>query len=240
VDLRPKENLQQRQSKNSVDSVRHFNGAMKGMKAMDRKTLTIEVAMESYIAHPYWPERERVIQIELHSHVKMLKSDDKKAAAIKGQLEKDGLTLEDFEELKRKAAREWYRLDCDDSNTEIIIPRHQVAGALVETINRTPKAVNGGYNADSFRHVVRIADFHTGKTKADGTYSRYVKLDTSNKRSLQENEFIEKFLATGSISVSTDAKADVLKRLFAYAFDEVGVGAARKMGYGRGRLVKCE
>jgi len=207
---------------------------------MQRKQLVVEIAMESYIAHPFWPEREHVIRIELHAGLNRLRNEEKKVAALKGQLEKEGLTVEDYHELQRRAAREWYRIDPTDEASEIIIPRHQVAGCLVETINRTPKAVNGGYNADSFRHIVRVGDFSTGKKKPDGVYSRYVKLDGSNKRSLQENEKIERFTALGKISVPSDAKPGVLRRLFAYAFEEVGVGAARKMGCGRGVVKRCE
>ena len=207
---------------------------------MSRKEVTVEIAMESYIAHPYWPEREQLIQIQLLSGINRLKNDDKKLAALKGQLEKDGLTMADYENLKVRAARQWYRVDPEDEISEIVIPRHQIAGCLVETINRTPKALHGVYNADSFRHVVRISWFLTGRNKADGVFRRYVKLDTSNKRSLQENEVLEHFTAAGTLSVPTDTKLDALKRFLSYAFDEIGLGAARKMGYGRGALLTCD
>ena len=207
---------------------------------MDRKILTVTVKMESYIAHPFWPEKERLIQIELHAHLKLLKNEDKKAAALKGQLDKEGLTMADYEALQVRAAREWYRIDPHDDASEIVVPRHQIAGCLVETINRTPKAINGGYNADSFRHVVRMSDFGTGKMTGDRVYSRYVKLDGSNKRSLQENAVIENFSMTGKVSVKPDVKPEPLARLLAYAFDEVGIGAARKMGFGRGTLLSCK
>lgn len=205
-----------------------------------RKTIRCQIAFESYIAHPYWPERERVISIELKSGVNRLKLEDKKEAALKSQCEKEGITLADYREFIEKAARQWYRRDNDDVDSPIVIPRHQLAGCLVETIGRTPKAVHGKYNADSFRHHVRLSDFITDRTAADGVFDRYVKLEGSNKRDHQQNETIKTFVAEGTLSVPSDTKAEDLKRLVAYAVCEVGVGASRKMGYGFGEIVEFE
>jgi CRISPR/Cas system CMR subunit Cmr6 (Cas7 group RAMP superfamily) len=59
-------------------------------------------------------------------------------------------------------------------------------------------------------------------------------------RSLQSNDFIERFTATGTFSVPVDDKVADLKRLLSYAVEETGIGACRKMGYGRGILVELE
>ena len=140
----------------------------------ERKEITCVLSMESYIAHPYWPEREKVIGIQLRSGVNRLKLEDKKLAALKSECEKQGITLADYYSFVEKAARQWYRLDNDDADSTIIIPRHQLAGSLVETIGRTPKAVHGKYNAESFRHHVRISDFTTDRTAHDEVFDRYV------------------------------------------------------------------
>lgn len=216
-----------------------------GKSVAERKTIRCAIQFESYIAHPYWPEREKAIRIQLHSGVNRLKNDDKKVAAIKGQCEKEGITVEEYEKMLGLAGRQWYRVDSYDLTTPIIIPRHQLAGCLVETVGRTPKAIKGKYEKDSFRALVQLSDFVTEKTEKDGVFSRFVKLETSNKRDLQENEFIGRyettgaaFIATGTLNVEAEANLDDLKRLFNYAVMEVGVGASRKMGFGRGKVVE--
>jgi hypothetical protein len=196
--------------------------------------------MGSYIAHPYWPEKELVISIELKSGVNRLKLEDKKRAALKSQCEKEGISIADYHKFVEMAARPWYRVDNDDLASPIIIPRHQLAGCLVETIGRTPKAVHGKYNADSFRHHVQVSDFVTDRTEKDGVFDRYVKLEGSNKRDHQVNECLRDFVATGTLSVASDAKSDDLRRLLTYALEEVGVGASRKMGFGFGELAEFE
>jgi len=207
---------------------------------VDRKTLTLEVLFELYVAHPYWPQRERVISIQKNSGMNRQKSEDKRQAALIAQCEREGLTLTEYHELQELAARQWYRLDNDDPASEIIIPRHQLAGCLVETIGKSTKNLRGQFTKDSFRHHVKLSDLRTGKTECDGVFDRYVKLETSNMRSRQVNEFISDFVASGTVSVADYVKVSDLKRLFAHAFAETGVGAARKMGYGRGELVTLE
>lgn len=210
--------------------------AVQPAAAMNRKTLALEVMFKSYLAHPYWPERERVISIQKSSGMNRQKSDDKRQAALKAQCDKEGITIAEFLELEKRASRQWYRAD-DDPTSEIIIPRHQVAGCLVETIGRSTKNLRGHFTKDSFRHHVQLSDLRTGKFERDGVFDRYVKLETSNMRSRQVNEYISDFLASGTVNVDVDVKVSDLSRLFAHAFAEIGVGAARKMGFGRGDLI---
>lgn len=205
---------------------------------MERKVLKCKIEFEKYIAHPYWPERELLIRIAKDSGMNRLRSDAKRQTALTQECSKHDMTLEDYAKLEVLAARQFYRVSEPDG--EIIIPRHQIAGSLVHTIKFAPKNLRGKYNDDSFRALVQISDFLTGKTQKDGTYSRYVKLETSNMRSLQSNDYIERFTATGTFNVHVDDKVADLKRLLSYAVEETGIGACRKMGYGRGILVELE
>lgn len=206
---------------------------------MSTLTLRCELKFESYIAHPYWPERETVIRIVTDSGMNRQKSDDKRIMALKGELEKRGLSIAQFEEIKRRANRQWYRAnDADDG--EIIIPRHQLAGCLVQTVGTTPKAVRGKYEKDSFRHEVRLSDFLTGKLAADEVFRRYVRLNPNVPRSLQENDVIRDFTAAGTVTLAADAKIEELKRLIGHAVRNTGVGAARKMGFGRAEIALLE
>ena len=59
-----------------------------------RKELKCELLMDRYIAHPYWSAREELIRIQRDSGMNRQKSDEKRAAALKAQLNKVGLTIE--------------------------------------------------------------------------------------------------------------------------------------------------
>ena len=207
---------------------------------MDRTVLILEVKFDSYLAHPYWPERERVITIQKVSGMNRQKSDDKRQAALMTQCDREGISLVEYRELEKLAARPWYRVDNDDPTTEIVIPRHQVAGCLVETVGKSTKNLRGPFTKDSFRHQVQLTDLSTGKMQCDGLFDRYVRLETSNMRSRQVNEVINDFVASGTLTIAPHLKVSDLRRLFAHAFAETGVGAARKMGYGRGTLITLE
>jgi hypothetical protein len=205
-----------------------------------RTTLNCELMMDHYIAHPYWPEREELIRIQRDSGMNRQRSDEKRAAALKAQLDKAGLTMEDYRALERRAAREWYREDSVKDTGRIVIPRHQLAGCMVEAVGRAPKNLRGPFDKDSFRSMVQLSDFVTDRTDKDGVFDRYVKLEKSNMRNHQVNPFIQTFTATGTVSIPTDVKAEDLRRLLDYAVGEIGVGASRKMGYGRGMVVSLQ
>jgi hypothetical protein len=59
-------------------------------------------------------------------------------------------------------------------------------------------------------------------------------------RSRQCNEYVENFTATGTVSIPSDVKVEDLRRLLEYAVGEIGVGASRKMGFGRGVVIALE
>ena len=138
--------------------------------------------------------------------------------------------------MERRANRQWYR-EGDKDDGKIVIPRHQLAGCLVEAVGRAPKNLRGRFDKDSFRHLVQVGDFVTNKTAADGVFDRYVKLEKSNMRNRQCNEYVENFTATGTISIPTNVKTEDVQRLLEYAIEDIGVGASRKMGFGRGTVV---
>ena len=158
------------------------------------------------------------------------KSDDKRQAALMTQCDREGISLVEYRELEQLAARPWYRVDNDDPTTEIVIPRHQVAGCLVETVGKSTKNLRGPFTKDSFRHQVQLTDLSTGKMQCDGLFDRYVRLETSNMRSRQVNEVINDFVASGTLTIAPHLKVSDLRRLFAHAFAETGVGAARDWG----------
>jgi hypothetical protein len=205
--------------------------------------IRVTLAMANYIAHPFWPARNRVIEIEKKSGVNRQKSEDKRQAALKAECQRQGYTLDDYERFKQEAAEQWYR----NTSGTIIIPRHQIAGGLVQSIATAPKALRGNFDKDNFRALVQIGDFATDRREAAGVFGRFVKLEGSNQRSWQENEYIgrylnqgEPFTATGVIVLPDRKQVDTVKALLAKTVESVGIGAARKMGFGRGAIVEWE
>jgi hypothetical protein len=203
------------------------------------KPIKIILCLNNYIAHPFWPARNTCIEVEKKSGVNRQKSDEKRLAALKAECSRQGLTYEQYLDLRKQASEQWYR----NGVGVIYIPRHQISGALVQTIGTAPKALRGQFDRDNFRALVQIGDFTTDRTAADGVFSRFVKLEGSNQRSWQENEFIgcyldkgEPFEASGTIAVENEKQAETVKALLAAVVEQVGIGAARKMGFGRGRI----
>lgn len=199
------------------------------------KKYQITLQMQSYIAHPFWPARNICIEVEKKSGVNRQKSEDKRIAALKAECQKQGITYEQYLEYRKQAAEEWYR-----KGPDIMIPRHQMAGALVQAIAGAPKALRGLFSKDNFRALVQIGDFVTDRRERSGVFDRFVKLEGSNQRSRQANEYIgvyldegEPFTASGII-VCEEKQAETVKSLLAEAVQNIGVGAARKMGFGRG------
>ena len=203
--------------------------------------ISITLKMTSYIAHPFWPARNTCIEVEKKSGVNRQKSDEKRVAALKAECSRQGITYDQYLDLRKQAAEQWYR----QPDRTIYIPRHQLAGALVQCIGSAPKALRGQFDRDNFRALIHVGDFVTDRKEPDGVFARFVKLEGSNQRSFQENEYLgcylnkgEPFEAKGTIAVADAKQADTVKALLTAAVEMIGVGAARKMGFGRGRIAE--
>ena len=206
-------------------------------------TVHVTLEMTNYIAHPFWPARNACIEIEKKSGVNRQKSDEKRVQALKAECGKQNITYERYLELREEAKEQWYRND----DGVIVIPRHQIAGALVQTIGTAPKALRGSFDRDNFRALVQISDFTTELKVSAGTFGRFVKLEGSNQRSWQENDFIGQYLdkgqpfkATGVISCQDEKQMQTVKACLTTAVENTGIGASRKMGFGRGKIISWE
>ena len=209
---------------------------------MAQLEISIELTMQNYIAHPFWPARNLCIDIEKKSGVNRQKSEEKRRAALEAECGKRDMSYDDYLAAREQAAEQWYRENGPGS--AIVIPRHQLAGALVQTIAGAPKALRGPFDKDNFRAFVQLGDFLTDRERSDGTFSRFVKLEGSNQRSWQENDYIgryldkgEAFQAEGVVTIADDKTAATVKALLEKAVQSIGLGAARKMGFGRGLVV---
>lgn len=189
----------------------------------------------SYIAEPYWPEREQVVSILKQSGYNRAQSQDRREAALLKYLDKIGMTIENFHSLEKMASRPWYTTE----DGKILIPRHQISGCLVQACQSAP--AGSRIPQDELRSILKIGDFVTKKTDADAKeWSRFI-LPTdgkgnklSNQRRLTVSRYIEDFDAEGIIEFSTaDIKTKAVVDLLKHAGKRIGCGASRKMGYGR-------
>jgi len=205
-------------------------------------SLTLELHFaKGYIAHPYWPELEKVINIEKESGTRRARSEANRARALEDYLKKVGLTLDKFNKLKIAAARPFYTNGRDG---EIIIPEHQIYGMLAAAADEARSGVRIA-SRDQIRSAIQVmGPMHTGKTKADGCFERFAVVTAgtgaklSNQRALRQNDYISDF--SGTLTMSFDPAMVDPKRLrdfIAYAGREIGIGASRKLGWGRFSIV---
>ena len=190
---------------------------------------------KGYIAHPYWPERERLITIQKESGMKRLRSEAKAKQALDTYLRDRGMSMDDYRALEKAADRPFYTAN---GGSEIIIPAHHLYGCLVQGCDAAP-ASSRLAKTDQIRTVLTPSDLHTGKQKEDGVWERFVVVTAgtgaklSNQRALRSNPYIEDFDATGTIEVFGDHDRKKVHDFLAFVGREVGVGASRKLGWGR-------
>jgi hypothetical protein len=193
------------------------------------------IDIDSYIADPYWPEREELVNIEKRCGVNRIKNDDRREAALRNWLTQNKLTMEHYQELQRRAARQWYT----DDQGQIVIPRHHFSGCLVQACSSAPAGAR--FKGEELRSLVQLEDFATDRCQADETFRRFCRPTAggsnkvlSNQRTLRSNEVIRHCTAAGTIRLDADAvKPASFRALLEYAGKHVGIGASRKMGFGR-------
>ena len=86
---------------------------------------------------------------------------------------------------------------------------------------------------EQIRTILEWGDLPTGKFKADGLWERFVRNPLTNQRRLQSSQYIEEVRATGTLAIHDAAQEKKIREFVAWAGREMGVGAARKMGWGR-------
>lgn len=183
---------------------------------------------KGFLSEPYWPEREKVISIRKQSGVDRARTDEKRKAALAQGLAAAGLTMEDYLALEAAAARP-FRLAPDGT---IVIPAHALDGMMAHAAQVSPAAGRLA-RAENIRVVATWDDLRTDKTKADGVYSRFIRNPITNQRRYQESPYIEDVTATGTFRLMHDDLERKARLFVEYAGREIGVGAARKLGWGR-------
>lgn len=209
---------------------------------MPTSKMNVTLHMASYIAHPYWPEIEKSINIRKESGVSRARTQERREAALSQYLSAHSITPEQFQALEDKAKDQFYRrkdLEEQPRNPEeIMIPAHQLFGMLVAGTQSLTKALRP-CTAENIRSVLFISEFSTGRTEPDGVWSRFVVVKAgpgnklSNQRALRENEYLKHFDATGTIEYTDAVERAKLTNLLKHCGENIGIGASRKMGWGR-------
>ena len=192
-----------------------------------RITVTLHFA-KGYIANPYWPTMDRIITIRKQSGVDRARSEEKRTKTLKAWLKTHEMTLDDYRALELDAARPFYT----HADGEIVIPAHHLHGFMGNVAALAPASVRLA-KTERVRTLVEWEDLVTGKRKPDGRWERFVRNPLTNQRRLQSSEYISEFEATGVLRLSSAAIEKKTRECLAWGGEEVGIGAARKMGWGR-------
>jgi len=199
---------------------------------------------KGYIGHPYWPAREKLINIQKESGVNRVRSEQRREKALRDYLSSKGLSMDDYTALETQADIPFYTVN---GTREIMIPAHHVHGCLANAADLCSASIRIA-RTEQIRTVVSSSDWLTGKTEPDGIWERFVVVKSgsgqslSNQRALRTNPYIgvgEKgegvaFDATGLLHFIGDKEQlPKLREFLAWAGREVGLGAARKLGWGR-------
>jgi len=199
--------------------------------------ISLKFTEPGYIASPYWPEMYRIIEISKLSGINRIRSEKKQREALEEHLRGIGMSLADYEKLKLDSQRPFHT----NGDGGIVIPGDKILSCLVSASDEAPSKLR----IESIRTVMTASDFHTGKNKPDGSWERFAVVKTgsgktlSNQRGFRTNQYIKNFTATGSIThddkmVKPEAIVDLLK----FAGRAKGIGASRKMGWGRFEVIQ--
>lgn len=197
--------------------------------------VSITVHFRRYVSHPYWPEREKVINITKESGVNRARSEANREKALSSYLTRLGMTLEQYQELVRLAERPF----AYNGTGTILIPQHNIYGMFAEATDLAPSALRLA-RVEQIRTVLHTTDWATAKRAPDGVWSRFVQVKSgtgamlSNQRSLRENSYIEDFDATGTLHFSVElVRPEKVRDFLTFAGANIGLGASRKLDNGR-------
>jgi len=195
-----------------------------------------------YIADPYWPALDRLINVQKKSGMNRAKSDANRRKALEEYLQREGMSFDDYEALQKQATQPFYR----DGGGDIVIPELHVTAFLVATCDEA-RAATRPCQPNQVRSRFICSPWTTGKRDEDGIWERFATVTSgtgqtlSNQRGLRRSAYISDFTATGTIEFDTEfVEPKVLRSALDFGGKFVGIGASRKMGWGRFELIGFE
>lgn len=191
---------------------------------------------KGYIANPYWPVLAKVIDIQKNSGMNRAKSTANRRKALEEYLKGVGMSLTDYEKMQAAAAEPFYR---DDKTREIVIPENHLLSFLVATCDEA-RAAARPCDPTQVRSRFVVTPFTTGRTEHDGIWERFALVSAgtgqklSNQRGLRVDKFVKDFDAEGTLTFDPSfVDPKTLKQALSWGGQMVGIGSARKMGWGR-------
>lgn len=128
--------------------------------------------------------------------------------------------------------------DTEAPPDEIVIPSHHLHGMMANAADMAPASVRLA-QPEQIRNLAVWSSLRTGKTKPDGMWERFVTVKSgtgqmlSNQRGLRVNQYLADVTATGTLQLVNPEQEKKARQFIAWAGAEVGVGASRKLGWGR-------
>jgi len=233
-----------------ADASAHANAAERSTVM----SIELQIHLHSYIAHPYWPEMEQLINIQKESGMNRARSSANRRKALEEHLKTISMTLGDYDNLVRLAERPFHT----DPDGRVVIPKANVDAMLVATCD-TIRAAGRPCPPDLVRTVLRASGWTTDiSAEAALEWRRFAVVSAgtgaklSNQRGLRVNRYVgaeppaevpatDKVLASGTLDPNPEmVRPEVLRSALVYAGEWVGIGASRKMGWGRFSLLSFE
>jgi len=217
---------------------------------MARTAHTLEVSLDSYIAHPYWPEREKLINIVKESGMSRARSSGNRQKALSEYLKRENISTAEYEELERLASRQFYV----SGDGLIVVPSLHVTSMIVNAVSQM-RANGRPFGPEQARSLIQATDWETDRLGPDGVWERFAVVTSgsgarlSNQRALRSNEYIgappgtaasNPVAAAGGIVVDSSVSLEKLHQALSYAGEMTGIGASRKMGWGRFQVLSLE
>lgn len=208
--------------------------------------INLTVDLHSYLAHPYRSEREKVINITKESGMSRARSTANRRKALEEYLRANGMTVAEYDALVEIADRPWTLTD----DGTIAIPRLNVVSMCVAMCDSI-RAAGRPCPPDAVRTVLRPSGWSTSVKPTEArVWERFAVVTSgtgaklSNQRGLRRNEYVgadapegeptEAVVASGTFDINPDmVRPGVLGTALSWAGEWVGIGASRKMGWGR-------
>lgn len=205
---------------------------------MEKVSVSLNFSDSGYIGQPYWPELATLININKDVHPKL--GDSKKQAAITAALEKRGLTWDDYNVIKEKAARPFYTVD-ETRNGEIVIPQRVIQSFVNNCSMNAPKAIPKISSKGLTFIGLKVEEgfLRTKCTELSALkFERFVKMEESNQRAFSSSLYITNFNATGVFILDEEIiPSKDLQKIFEWGGKYIGLGSARPQGYGRFKVI---